>query len=124
MLTNVHQQAYQAFKHRVELIGGALDQDDRVALSAAIAELQPWFQTQLLTLPMDDLDSVQQQRVQSYQVEMNKQLRLLAMDSLFLKAARQSATAGQRQEQIRDRISTLIRYCDALLGTDDSSELP
>ncbi|MBD2022399.1 heterocyst frequency control protein PatD [Leptolyngbya sp. FACHB-36] len=124
MLTNVHQQAYQVFKHKVEILGGALDQDDRATLSTAIAELQPWFQTQLLTLSIDDLDPVQQQQVQSYQVEMNKQLRLLAMDSLFLQAARQSATAGQRQEQIRDRVSTLIRYCDALLGTDDSSKLP
>jgi len=55
------------------------------------------------------------QRFRSIVVEIDKQLRLLEIDSLFLQNARQAATQTQRRNQIRDRLVLLNRYCEALL---------
>ncbi|NJR38668.1 MAG: heterocyst frequency control protein PatD [Leptolyngbyaceae cyanobacterium CSU_1_4] len=42
-------------------------------------------------------------KAQSYQTEINKQLRLLSIDLIFLKSARQSATHDQRWNLMGDR---------------------
>lgn len=91
-------------------------------LRSEVTALQQYFHDQLLRLPIDTLSSATQQWVQSYQVEMDKQLRLLGMDVLFLQAARQTATALQRQQQVCDRLGTLQRYCEALLGEERGEE--
>ena len=55
---------------------------------------------------------------QSYQTEINKQLRLLKIDLMFLKAARQVATSEQRWAMMGDRLHLLILYCATLLSQD------
>jgi len=55
------------------------------------------------------------QRFRSIVVEIDKQLRLLEIDGLFLQNARQAITQTQRREHIRDRLVLLNRYCEALL---------
>jgi len=57
-------------------------------------------------------------KVQSYQTEINKQLRLLKIDLMFLKSARQPATSEQRWKMMGDRLHLLLVYCDALLSQD------
>ncbi|MEB3231158.1 MAG: heterocyst frequency control protein PatD [Leptolyngbyaceae bacterium] len=52
-------------------------------------------------------------RWQSLCTEMHKQLRLAEIDVQFWVAARQSGTALRRGQQLCDRLSTLIGYCDA-----------
>ncbi|NEQ95530.1 MAG: heterocyst frequency control protein PatD [Cyanothece sp. SIO2G6] len=52
-------------------------------------------------------------RWQSLCTEIHKQLRLAEMDVQFWVTARQADTALRRGEQLRDRLSTLIDYCDA-----------
>jgi len=63
-----------------------------------------------------------EQRLQSFQVEINKQLRLLGMDVLFLKSARQVTTIAQRRSQMGDRVQILIQYCDAVLGFQEQGK--
>ncbi|HSM80742.1 MAG TPA: heterocyst frequency control protein PatD [Nodosilinea sp.] len=46
--------------------------------------------------------------------EMNRTLRLLAMDVTFLLAARQPTTAQQRQRQMGDKLTQLLGFCEAL----------
>ncbi|MGF1567685.1 MAG: heterocyst frequency control protein PatD [Nodosilinea sp.] len=46
--------------------------------------------------------------------EMNRTFRLLAMDVAFLQAARQPATAQQRQRQLSQNIQQLLGFCEAL----------
>jgi hypothetical protein len=55
-------------------------------------------------------------RLQAIQVEIDKQLKLLAMDVLFLQTARQATTAEQRQQQMGDRLEQLERYCALVLS--------
>ena len=54
-------------------------------------------------------------QAQPLQTEINKQLRLLETDLIFLKAARQPATLQQRHQQIQTRLTLLLRYCEAIL---------
>ncbi|MEH2246030.1 heterocyst frequency control protein PatD [Nostoc sp.] len=61
-------------------------------------------------------------RVQSYQTEMSKQLRLLEIDVMFLQGARQASTAQTRLQTISDRLTTLIQYCDAILQPEAEGE--
>ncbi|WP_017300861.1 heterocyst frequency control protein PatD [Nodosilinea nodulosa] len=46
--------------------------------------------------------------------EMNRTLRLLAMDVAFLQAARQSTTTQQRQRQLIEKLAQLAGFCNAL----------
>lgn len=55
-------------------------------------------------------------QVQAVSVEIDKQLRLLAIDALFLQTARQSTTLEHRRQQIGDRLTLLQRYCELLLA--------
>lgn len=123
MLPQTHRQIYEAVKQRVMALASQIANAtvDQVALKAEVIGLQHFFQEQLLPLPLSDLPLELEQRVQSYQVEMDKQLRLLNMDVMFLQAARQAATSEHRRKQVSDRLNTLSRYCDALLQTEGSA---
>lgn len=83
-------------------------------IGIAIAELQRIFQVEILldgdSLNSDDVGGMAQ-RLRSLNVEINKQLKLLAMDLLFLQAAQQVATVEQRRQQMGKRLEMLERYC-------------
>lgn len=117
MLPTHHRQHYEEFKQSLEQFSRMLSQDagNAAQLKSAVAELKHWFQTQIVSISLDDLTASMAHQVRSYQVEMDKQLRLLSMDVMFLQAARQAETSAQRQAQVYDRLNTLIRYCEALL---------
>ncbi len=118
------QHYYETFRQtlqQVQQMAAARDANSTL-LRSEVTALQQYFHDQLLSLPIDTFSSATQQWVQSYQVEMDKQLRLLGMDVLFLQAARQTTTALQRQQQVCDRLGTLQRYCGALLGEEKGEE--
>lgn len=83
--------------------------------------LQTTFQTvqhhfqQVMALDLSDLPPQHISVVQSMHTEMNKQMRLLGVDITFLRAARRSATSQQRQQQIGDRITQLLQFCNQIL---------
>lgn len=110
---------YQKFQQALEelLLSAAQEKADLVKLRETFAEVQQIFQSQIASLSSDDLDSATSARVQSYLTEIDKQLRLLGMDVMFLQAARRTETAQARLVQISDRLHTLIAYCQALLQT-------
>jgi hypothetical protein len=56
--------------------------------------------------------------------EMNRTLRLLAMDVAFLQAARQPSTAHQRQRQLLDKLEQLLGFCDALAAAIAPPDTP
>jgi hypothetical protein len=85
------------------------------SLGGESQKLQLFFRDQVSALALDELTGVVAQRSQAYRVEMDKQLRLLAVDVMFLQAAKQAETVQQRVKVVSDRLQTLIRYCDALL---------
>ena len=123
VLPLLHQQRYEAFQQRLDQIAQTIAQanDERyrehaVVLQAEITDLQQFFRLHLLSLSLDEFAPSMQHWMQSYQVECDKQLRLLGLDAMSLRAARQPATIAQRQQQVSDRLSTLQRYCAAVLG--------
>ncbi len=81
-----------------------------------LAALQELFTQQIL--PLTDVDT----RVQSYQTEISKQLRLLEVDIMFFQGARQISTSLARLKTIGDRLTTLIRYCEAVLQPEENGE--
>ena len=116
MLPNIHYQCYWKFKQALEQLQQTADSThlDALRLLSGCQTVQQFFQQQVVSLD-GDLDPDSEARVRSYQTEMSKQLRLLGMDVIFLQAARQPETASCRQQQMSDRLKTLIGYCDALL---------
>jgi len=120
MLPPSHLQIYREFQRYLEEVKEVLSQDtvDRSLLKSSVAKLQDFFQNQILVLESDGLDDRLQQQVGAFQVEINKQLKLLCLDSTFLQAAKQPITARQRIQQAGDRLVLLDRYCDALLTSE------
>lgn len=121
MLPQVYCQHYQTLQQALEQLQGRVAQvnsestDVSSELMAEFLKIQDFFQSQVANLNPDLLRPEMQSRVGSYQTEINKQLRLLGTDLMFLKSARQANTAEQRRTQIRDRLNTLIGYCNVLL---------
>lgn len=117
MLPPGYQQPYQQLQQKVEDLQESLTSSiDSLALKTAIAALQTFFQTQIWNLNLQNLEPNLEHQVRSINVEIDKQLRLMNMDGLFLQAARQENTIEQRKQQIRDRLLLIVRYCDGLLA--------
>jgi len=107
--------------HRLTILLKQLHSDvttsevDATELRQRMTSLQEFFQQQIVPLVGKDTDSIDEGRLQSYQTEMSKQVRLLEIDVLFFQGARQASTAKSRLDAIGDRLTTLIEYCNAIL---------
>ena len=121
MLPVAYQQIFQTFSLRLNELQQAFIQANPEAslLKSQVLAIQQFFQDQIMALEDTVLEAVDRSRVQAYRTEMNKQMRLLGVDIVFLQAARQPVTAQQRQAQIRDRIARLIDYCEAVQEIGD-----
>lgn len=126
MLSSQQSHRYHQFQQQLVALSQRLatNQADFTQLKSAIAELNFFFQSELASLDLAVLAPELAHFILSYQVEIDKQLRLLAVDASFLQAARQTVTVRQRQQQIRDRLSTLQRYCEAVLSRSQVGEEP
>ena len=85
------------------------------SLEKQYALVKEIFQTRALTLTEEGLDSVLVPRWQSVQTEINRAVRLLQNDIIFLRSARQPATRQTRLKTLCDRLEQLIGYCQVLL---------
>jgi hypothetical protein len=108
-------QAYDRLQQSLQQLQRAVETGDRDSLQPRFQAAQQLFQQEITLLDLEALDPKLALKIRSIQVEINKQMRLLATDLLFLKTARQAATASQRQQQIGDRVTLLLRYCDSIL---------
>ncbi|MFQ4140442.1 heterocyst frequency control protein PatD [Nodosilinea sp. PGN35] len=93
--------------HDLESLGRSANPDGG-RLQAQFLIAQQHFQHQLLPLG-DELPSTQ-----PVLTEINRTLRLLAMDVAFLQAARQSTTTQQRQRLLGAKVQQLLGFCAAL----------
>jgi hypothetical protein len=112
-----YRQFYQSLEHQLQHLQAIAG--DYSTLQTSVQEIQNFFQQKILPVNLEPLGAIQAAKIQSFQVEINKQLRLLGTDLMFLQAARQSATQHQRQQQISDRLDLLRRYCEAVLAVED-----
>ncbi len=85
---------------------------DAAAIKQAVQAIDTCFRDRVLAL-----DPAASESVHGIQVEINKQLRLLKTDCLFLQTAKQADTRDQRLAQMRDRVKLLQSYCEMLLET-------
>ncbi|OUL18165.1 hypothetical protein BV372_34370 [Nostoc sp. T09] len=125
---------YQVFASLLEQLRSDVTntQLNATELRQRLASLKQFFGQQIV--PLSEVDSREREvraeassdrnfaREQSYRTEMSKQLRLLEIDIMFFQGARQESTAQARLQTIRDRLTTLIRYCDAILRPEDTGE--
>jgi hypothetical protein len=120
MLSGLSHQHYQQYQNALRQLKITVTRanPDLASLHADFLEVQQMFQLRIMDTDLAQIDPAVVSQVQSYQTEINKQMRLLGMDVMFLQAARQPTTTQQRQAQMSDRINTLIRYCNALLGEE------
>ena len=126
MLPERYRQLCQEFRQLVELLTTIVNSlathptapIDPTALKAGLQELQQCFK-QKLTAPDGNGPILEEDnQVRALWVEVDKQLRLLAMDITFLQSARQPATRSQRLGHIGDRLNRLLHYCDGWFGED------
>lgn len=82
------------------------------ALQKSFQAAQQHFQ-QHIVIPAAELDLPS--LVQSVQTEINRNLRLLSTDVVFLQSARQAAIQQQRLQQVCDRLVKLLEFCDGVL---------
>lgn len=74
-------------------------------LQSRFLAMQQEFQQQLL--PLGDDDGLDRGALQPLLTEMNRMLRLMAMDVAFLQTARQPMTQQQRQRQLLTKLAQL-----------------
>lgn len=117
------EQPWTEFKRASEQLQGAIGTIpvDPAAMRATFAKLQLIFQDHIATFSGEQCSEPEASRIQSLQVEMDKQIRLLGLDINFLQAARQSATVQQRRSQMGDRLNLLATYSEALFNLFDRS---
>ncbi len=106
--------AYQPIYQQAQALLQRLQQANLsdAELLASLAQAQQQLQQGLSPDSASDLG----RQLQPLQIEINKQMRLLETDAIFLKAARQPATAHQRRQQIQVRVGLLLRYSEAILA--------
>lgn len=115
---SVNLEIYQKFVTLLELLSNNLSNPllNASSLRQPLIELQQYFVKEIASLTY--LTS----RQQSYHTEMSKQLRLLELDITFLQGSKKSATAQTRINNIKERIDTLIRYCQAIINPNHEAE--
>ncbi len=116
MLPNWHLQAIAQFQHTLEKLQASSTSEvwDVVTLKKTFEEAQQVFDS-LMQFSQEGLDPSFVSIFQSYVTESHKQMRLLQIDLRFLQASRQSTTTQQRLTQVRQRITILISYSQAML---------
>ncbi|MBW4509273.1 MAG: heterocyst frequency control protein PatD [Scytonematopsis contorta HA4267-MV1] len=114
---SLDREKYQKFASLLQGLHSDVTEEklDAITLRGRIVELQQFFGQQIVPDAENDISTQSDSREQSYRTEMSKQLRLLEIDVMFLQGARQVSTAQTRVNTIKERLTTLIRYCEAVL---------
>jgi hypothetical protein len=114
MLTENQVQIFRFYQTELAALNQSLDSAkfDREIFAQQWQSIQKIFAEEIQPIQSD------RYRIHSILVEINKQMRLLGMDAMFLKTARQTETIEARVGQIRDRVSLLMNYCTVLLESD------
>ncbi|MEO0759171.1 MAG: heterocyst frequency control protein PatD [Cyanobacteria bacterium J06648_16] len=101
--------AIQSFEQQLAALQTILGNgQESAAIATAVTALQTTFRQLLLPLAPNHPDQT------PIFTEMNRHLRLLAVDATFLRTARQAATQQQRQAQIDNRLQQLAGFAEAL----------
>jgi hypothetical protein len=111
----VHQE-YQEFAQQCEKCREDLMLEGLpLAIKRSVDALQALFTNCLAAIEGHTLEPILADRLQAFNVEINKQLKLLRMDCLFLQTAKQPTTIAQRHTQMLGRLDLLKAYGEGVL---------
>jgi hypothetical protein len=110
------QMHYQALRQWVGQLQAIVTQQSGIADFQMVLGQMPQGEGDEATLAVSAKQ--REEKVRSYQIEIDKQLRMLEMDLMFLKTARQVATSQQRWQMMGDRLRLLGAYCDGILALE------
>ena len=116
----LHKKAYQEFmtllnQWQESCVVAESNGELRAEITREFPKLQQCFEQQITTLTDDELDLKLVSLWRSIHTEVQREFRLLSIDTLFLSSARQITTKKKRLKTIGDRNSKLIAYCQKIL---------
>ena len=121
MLSSSHDRAYQDFlillTELQNLVHDKNREVDLIQVKQAFDKLGLWFEQHIANLNREELSEANALRWQSVQTEIKREFKLLSTDVLFLSSARQNTTQNKRLNNIGDRLSKLINYCQIMLNS-------
>lgn len=110
MLSKLQQEGYKnALTHLMTL------QEQLEKTDSSFLLIQTTWQQVIQRLEQEELNLNDTPRLQSIQTEIQRSVRLLTTEMLFLQSSRQNATRQQRLTGIRDRVAQLITYCQEMI---------
>ncbi len=117
MLLKFYHQSYQELLDKLlQLQKQVREKDiDMMAINTIYNQGQDIFKGKILSVKLDDLDCNAIILIQSAQTEINKNLRLLGTELLFLASSRQAGTTQKRLDKVQRQIEQLIGYCQAII---------
>lgn len=125
MLPEPFTQSFHAFFAALDQIESVLESGDSKQLQLTLPNLQEvvphLMEGTNHEMSENFLEPDQVSRLRSIQTEINKEMRLLNADVIFLNTAKQPTTIQQRQQQIGDRLQSLRQYGEAALSLWNSS---
>ncbi|WP_107667835.1 heterocyst frequency control protein PatD [Cyanothece sp. BG0011] len=132
LLKFYHQFYHELLNKLLELQKQVLAEDiDMITIKSMYQQVQTIFHDQILSMKLDELDcnahrGLEEGRsladlfeiasIRSAQTEINKNLRLLGTELLFLTASRQVQTTEKRLEKVQEKVKELIGYSQAIIS--------
>lgn len=118
MNTQFYRKQYQGFYDALNVLkesvsGSGEGEDD---LKQVFARLKQLYQDEILPLSEEGEKDWQTPRWRSLQTEINRTMRLLQTDILFLQASQKSTTVDQRRKEFLQKIEKLMQFCQEILG--------
>ncbi len=116
MLLKFYHQSYQELLEKLLQLQKQVREKniDMMAINKIYEQGQEIFESKILGVKLDELDCNAIILIQSAQTEINKNLRLLGTELLFLASSRQAGTTQKRLEKVQGIIEQLIGYCQAV----------
>jgi len=117
MSLSSYRQFYQALQTLLQQLQEGLQTDLKEdnprspSFQADLSQVQNLLGQELISLNLVNQQGGKGAKHQSIHTEINKQLRLLSTDALFLRTALQADTQQKRREQMNERLKLLLRYC-------------
>ena len=119
MLSATHNRAYQGFLTLLtkfsQLMSAQQHKIDLTRADRGFDELTIYFETHILLLDCEGVESEFAPRWQSIQREILREYKLLSTDTIFLSSARQHTTQVKRIKNINGRLTKLMGYCRTML---------
>lgn len=84
------------------------------AVSQSLSQLQNQFQAIISAVDSSDIDPKAEQSLMSYQTEAHRRLRLMTVEAMRLRTARQPQTVERVRSQLKDHLSQVQQFVQAM----------